>query len=111
MVLDLVRFVGYDSYEKSLAPIYPKWHGLGVSTGRRMFVRLLVLIIGDGRISVMFGSSGRFYFLEEFMDRFFKLTENKTNVRTEILAGVTTFFAMSYIVVVNPGILSEAGMG
>lgn len=45
------------------------------------------------------------------MDRFFKLTENKTNVRTEILAGVTTFFAMSYIVVVNPGILSEAGMG
>ncbi len=45
------------------------------------------------------------------MDRFFKLTENKTNVRTEVLAGLTTFFAMSYIVVVNPGILSEAGMG
>lgn len=45
------------------------------------------------------------------MDSFFKLKENNTNVRTEILAGITTFFAMSYIVVVNPGILSEAGMG
>ncbi len=45
------------------------------------------------------------------MDSFFKLTENKTNVRTEILAGITTFFAMSYVVVVNPAILSEAGMG
>lgn len=45
------------------------------------------------------------------MDSFFKLKENKTNIRTEVLAGITTFFAMSYIVVVNPGILSEAGMG
>lgn len=45
------------------------------------------------------------------MDSFFKLKENNTNVRTEILAGITTFFAMSYVVVVNPGILSEAGMG
>ena len=44
------------------------------------------------------------------MDKFFKLKENNTNVRTEIIAGITTFFAMSYIVIVNPGILSETGM-
>lgn len=44
------------------------------------------------------------------MDKFFKLTENKTKVSTEILAGVTTFFAMSYILFVNPSILSQTGM-
>ena len=44
------------------------------------------------------------------MDKFFKLKENGTNVTTEILAGLTTFFAMSYIIVVNPGILSQSGM-
>lgn len=45
------------------------------------------------------------------MESFFKLKENNTTVRTELLAGITTFFAMSYIVVVNPGILSQTGMG
>lgn len=40
------------------------------------------------------------------MDKFFKLTENKTNVRTEIFAGITTFMTMAYIIVVNPLILS-----
>ena len=44
------------------------------------------------------------------MEKFFKLRENGTNVPTEIMAGLTTFFAMSYIIVVNPGILSQAGM-
>lgn len=44
------------------------------------------------------------------MDRFFKLKENNSNVSTEILAGVTTFFTMSYILFVNPNILSEAGI-
>lgn len=44
------------------------------------------------------------------MEKFFKLKENKTNVSTEIVAGVTTFFAMSYILFVNPAILSESGM-
>ena len=38
-----------------------------------------------------------------FLNRGFKLDENKTTVRTEIVAGLTTFFAMCYIVVVNPG--------
>lgn len=44
------------------------------------------------------------------MEKFFKLKENGTTVSTEILAGLTTFFAMSYIIVVNPSILSQAGM-
>ncbi len=40
----------------------------------------------------------------------FKLKENNTTVGREIVAGLTTFFAMAYIIVVNPGILSQAGM-
>ncbi|HZK18432.1 MAG TPA: NCS2 family permease, partial [Clostridia bacterium] len=40
----------------------------------------------------------------------FKLQENNTDVRTEVLAGITTFMTMSYIIFVNPSILSEAGM-
>ncbi len=40
----------------------------------------------------------------------FRLKENGTTVTTEILAGLTTFFAMAYIIVVNPSILSESGM-
>ncbi|KZL92206.1 NCS2 family permease [Clostridium magnum] len=45
-----------------------------------------------------------------FLESFFKLKENKTNVRTEILAGVTTFITMAYIIFVNPNILKLAGM-
>lgn len=44
------------------------------------------------------------------MEKFFKLKENKTTVSTEIIAGITTFFAMAYIIVVNPNTLSQAGM-
>ncbi len=44
------------------------------------------------------------------MEKLFKLKENGTNVRTEIVAGVTTFLAMAYILAVNPSILSAAGM-
>ncbi|MGT2910348.1 NCS2 family permease [Streptococcus cameli] len=44
------------------------------------------------------------------MDQFFKLKEHGTSVSTEIMAGITTFFAMSYILFVNPSILSAAGM-
>lgn len=44
------------------------------------------------------------------MDKFFKLKEHNTTVSTEIMAGLTTFFAMSYILFVNPSILSVAGM-
>ncbi|MCC9274045.1 MAG: NCS2 family permease [Enterococcus aquimarinus] len=44
------------------------------------------------------------------MEKFFKLKENGTTVSTEVIAGVTTFFAMSYILFVNPAILSASGM-
>lgn len=44
------------------------------------------------------------------MENFFKLKENGTDVRTEIVAGLTTFFAMAYIIMVNPDILSLSGM-
>lgn len=44
------------------------------------------------------------------LDKFFKLKENNTNVKTEITAGITTFMTMAYILAVNPSILSEAGM-
>ena len=46
----------------------------------------------------------------DFLDKFFHLSEHGTNVRLELLAGLTTFLAMAYITVVNPSILSEAGM-
>jgi AGZA family xanthine/uracil permease-like MFS transporter len=44
------------------------------------------------------------------LDRYFKLTENRTTVRQELLGGATTFMTMAYIVVVNPQILAQAGM-
>ena len=44
------------------------------------------------------------------MDKFFKLQENGTKVSTEVIAGLTTFFAMSYIIFVNPAMLSQTGM-
>ena len=44
------------------------------------------------------------------LNKFFKLKENNTNVKTEITAGLTTFMTMAYILAVNPSILSDAGM-
>lgn len=44
------------------------------------------------------------------MERFFKLKENGTTVSTEVLAGITTFFAMAYIIFVNPQVLSQTEM-
>lgn len=44
------------------------------------------------------------------MEKFFKLKEAGTNVSTEVIAGVTTFFAMAYIIFVNPQMLSKTGM-
>ena len=44
------------------------------------------------------------------MEKFFKLKEKNTDVRTEVLAGITTFMAMAYILAVNPNILSASGM-
>ena len=44
------------------------------------------------------------------LDKFFKITENKSTLKTEIIAGITTFMTMVYILAVNPSILSAAGM-
>ena len=45
------------------------------------------------------------------LDRFFKLKQNGTTVRTEIMAGITTFMTMAYILAVNPDILSAFKSG
>ncbi|MEI2330137.1 NCS2 family permease [Priestia megaterium] len=45
-----------------------------------------------------------------WLDKLFHLTERKTDVKTEILAGITTFVTMSYVIFVNPTILADAGI-
>ncbi|AET67045.1 permease [Desulfosporosinus orientis DSM 765] len=47
---------------------------------------------------------------EGFLEKYFHLNELGTNVRTEVLAGITTFVTMAYILFVNPNILKDAGM-
>ncbi len=44
------------------------------------------------------------------LEKLFKLSENKTNVKTEVISGITTFMTMAYILAVNPSILSATGM-
>ena len=44
------------------------------------------------------------------LEKLFKLKENKTNVKTEVIAGITTFMTMAYILAVNPAILADSGM-
>lgn len=51
-----------------------------------------------------------FFRRQEMLEKIFKLKENKTDVRTELMAGLTTFMTMAYILAVNPNILSAAGM-
>lgn len=48
--------------------------------------------------------------LNNFLEKFFKLKENATTVKTEVIAGLTTFAAMSYVLIVNPNILAAGGM-
>ena len=48
--------------------------------------------------------------MKQALDRFFSITATGSSVRKEIIAGITTFLAMAYITVVNPSVLSEAGM-
>src|SRR5262249_38940376 len=48
--------------------------------------------------------------VSQALERLFKLSENKTTVRTELATGLTTFLTMAYIIFVNPQILSEAGV-
>ncbi len=44
------------------------------------------------------------------MEKFFKLKEHGTDVKTELIAGITTFMTMAYILAVNPNILGASGM-
>src|ERR1700691_4645810 len=46
----------------------------------------------------------------KLLEKFFKLSEHRTDGRTELLAGLTTFLTMAYIIFVNPAILGDAGM-
>ena len=48
--------------------------------------------------------------MKKFLNRLFKLEENGTTVKTEVMAGITTFMTMAYILAVNPSILGDAGM-
>ena len=45
-----------------------------------------------------------------FLDNYFGLKDKKTNIRTEVVAGITTFMTMAYILIVTPSILSSTGM-
>lgn len=47
---------------------------------------------------------------ETFLDKFFKISQRESTVKTEIIGGITTFLTMAYIIFVNPSILSDAGM-
>lgn len=48
--------------------------------------------------------------MNKILDNYFGLTANHTDVRTEVIAGITTFLTMAYIIFVNPQILAQAGM-
>ena len=48
--------------------------------------------------------------MNRWLEKFFRLSDHKTTLRREVVAGLTTFFTMSYIVAVNPAILKAAGM-
>ena len=86
------------------------------------FLKLLDDVLADGKVtheeSVRLGAylkwleKGEEVAVEEtgFLGRFFKLRRNRTTVKTEIVAGVTTFMTMAYILAVNPNLLSMAGI-
>ena len=44
------------------------------------------------------------------LEKLFKLKEHGPDIKTEVIAGISTFLTMAYIIAVNPGILSSAGM-
>ena len=50
------------------------------------------------------------YFIMQMLQKLFGFNAKETTVKTEIMAGITTFLTMAYILAVNPNILSETGM-
>ena len=86
------------------------------------FVKLLEKVLEDGKVSqeesVQIGAYLAWLTKEEespveekgFLGRLFKLGRNRTTVKTEVVAGLTTFMTMAYILAVNPNLLSIAGI-
>lgn len=74
--------------------------------------RTISLLRSKGECNVFHGEESGVSMAQEvsFLERVFKLKENGTNVKTEVMAGVITFLAMVYILAVNPSILSASGM-
>ena len=48
--------------------------------------------------------------LTSFINRYFGLEKKQSNIKTEVIAGLTTFVAMAYVIFVNPAIISQAGI-
>ena len=48
--------------------------------------------------------------MSDFFEKLFKLKKNNTDIRTELIAGLTTFLTMSYVIIVSPSILSTGGI-
>jgi hypothetical protein len=95
---EIKKWLGEDDTE---APV-DNWE-IGDEVGRPRRYRRAVTAFG-GVMTNSTRSSGTFF------DRYFGLTQHGTSLRTEFIAGVTTFLTMVYIIFVNPQILSAAGM-
>ena len=54
--------------------------------------------------------SGKSGSIVSIVDNYFQISERKSTIKTELLAGLTTFMTMAYIIILNPIILSAAGM-
>ena len=48
--------------------------------------------------------------LTSFINHYFGLEKKQSNIKTEVIAGLTTFVAMAYVIFVNPAIISQAGI-
>ena len=109
-VLELLAFV---------RPLAPKYEEMAE------FARLLERVLEDGKVtheeSVKVGAYLAWLTREDvqeappvretgFLGRLFKLGRNRTTAKTEVVAGVTTFMTMAYILAVNPNLLSMAGI-
>ena len=76
----------------------------GLAIGDCVHCRLCEFHSGDTAMTEQTSGQG-------FLVRYFKLTEHGTDVRTELLAGATTFVTMAYIIFVNPQMMAAAAMG
>ncbi len=61
-------------------------------------------------MSLCLCGSSNFATMRNFLEKAFQLSASRTTIRTELLAGLTTFMTMSYIIFVQPAVLSTTGM-